>query len=436
MVDGKLYAAAPSNLWAVDARDGSILWQHYWKARGTVIGTRGPGMLGNMIYVTQHDNWVLGLDARNGKEVWRHEMAPWDQRFFTSGAPMLLNGHLLIGTGGDTLDTPGLMKSLNPLTGAVEWILYSTPQHEEDPGLDTWSSLDAARNGGGSPWIPGVYDPETNLYLYGTGNPTPTYTQGRGEGDNLFTGALIAADVTTGKMKWYFQTMPHDAHDFDSTQTPVIADLPFNGRTRKLVMTATRNGYFFVLDRTTGEHLVTSKLGLTNVWALGIDDMGRPKRNPNKDASIGGALVNPSVLNYPPPSFSPDTGLFYTSENSSLNVRYLNDPDPRVAMGLQGVSSGGSVSLGTSIVAIDYQTGKIVWRQKKTGGNPGLLTTAGGVLFVSNGENVEAWDARTGTPLWYSQIGPLQNPPETFMLDGKQHMLFTGGGSLYMFVLN
>jgi len=141
-------------------------------------------------------------------------------------------------------------------------------------------------------------------------------------------------------------------------------------------------------------------------------------------------------LNYPPPSFSPETGLFYTNENSSLNVRYLNDPDPRAAMGLQGVGTGGSVSLGTSIVAIDYRTGRVVWRQKKTGGNPGLLTTAGGVLFVSNGENVEAWDALTGKPLWYSQIGPLQNPPETFMLDGKQHVLFTGGGSLYMFVLN
>jgi alcohol dehydrogenase (cytochrome c) len=436
MVDGRLYAEAPHNLWAVDARDGTILWQNYWKTRSATLGTRGPGMLGNLLFVTEHDDWVLAIDARNGKEVWRHEIAPFDMRYFTSGAPMAINGHVLIGTGGDGMDLPAFMKSLNPRTGAVEWILYSTPQKAGDPGLETWSSLDAAKHGGGSPWIPGVYDPETNLYLYGTGNPTPTYTQGRGDGDNLFTGALLAVDVATGKMKWYFQTHPHDSQDFDSTQTPVIADLPFNGRTRKLVMTATRSGYFFVFDRTTGEHLVTNKLGLTNVWAEGINEKGQPKRNPFKDALVAGSLVNPSVLNYPPPTFSPDTGLFYINENSSLAVRYLMDPDPRAAMGLQGASSGGGVSLGSNIIAVDYKTGKVVWRQKINGGSPGLLSTAGEVLFVSNGQNVEAWDAQTGKPLWYSQIGPLQNPPETFMLDGKQHVLFTGSGSLYMFVLN
>jgi alcohol dehydrogenase (cytochrome c) len=146
--------------------------------------------------------------------------------------------------------------------------------------------------------------------------------------------------------------------------------------------------------------------------------------------------VNGSVLNYPPPTFSPDTGLFYVNENSGLSVSYLMEPDPRGSMGLGGTSGGGGVSLGTSIVAVDYKTGKIVWRKKINGGSPGLLSTAGGVLFASNGQNVEAWDALTGKGLWYSQIGGLQTPPETFMLDGKQHVLFTSNGSLYMFVLN
>ena len=436
MVDGTLYAAAPNNVWAIDARDGAILWQNYWKTRGgTTTGTRGPGMLGNLIYFSQHDDWVVALDRRTGKEVWRHEVAPFDQQYFTSISPMPINGHLLVGTGND-LDAPAFLKSLDPRTGEVRWILYSTPQKEGDPGLETWASLDAARHGNGATWVPGAWDPETNLYMYGTGNPTPAYTQGRGEGDNLFTSSLLAVNVETGKMQWYFQTSPHDTHDWDSTQTPIIADLPFNGRMRKLVMTATRNGYFFVLDRTTGEHLVTSKLGLTNVWALGVDDMGRPKRNPNKDPLIAGALVNGSVLNYPPPTFSPDTGLFYVNENSGLSVSYLMEPDPRGSMGLGGTTGGGGVSLGTSIVAIDYRTGNIVWRKKVNGGSAGLLSTAGGVLFVSNGQNVEAWDAATGKGLWYSQIGGLQSPPETFMLDGKQHVLVSSGGSLYMFVLN
>ena len=172
-----------------------MLWHNYWKSRGgTTTGTRGPGMLGNLIYFTQHDDWVLAIDARNGKEVWRHEVAPFDQQYFSSIAPMPIKGHLLVGTGND-LDAPAFLKSLDPRTGAVRWILYSTPQKEGDPGLETWASLDAAKHGNGATWIPGVYDPETNLYMYGTGNPTPSYTQGRGEGDNLFTSSLLAVDV-------------------------------------------------------------------------------------------------------------------------------------------------------------------------------------------------------------------------------------------------
>ena len=246
-----------------------MLWHNYWKTRGgTTTGTRGPGMWRNYIYFSQHDDWVVAIDAKTGKEVWRHEVAPFDQQYFSSNAPMPIGDNLLVGTGND-LDAPAFLKSLDPRTGAVKWILYSTPQNPGDPGLETWASLDAARHGNGATWIPGVYDPETKLYIYGTGNPTPSYTQGRGEGDNLFTSALVAVNVETGKMAWYFQTSPHDTHDWDSTQTPVIYDGMFGGRMRKLVMTATRNGYFFVLDRTNGQHLVTSKLGSSTTGRRG-----------------------------------------------------------------------------------------------------------------------------------------------------------------------
>jgi alcohol dehydrogenase (cytochrome c) len=199
-VDGMLYAASPNNVFKIDARDGTILWHNYWKSRGgTTTGTRGPGMLGNLIYFSQHDDWIIAIDARNGKEVWRHEVAPFDQQYFTSNAPMPLMGHLMVGTGND-LDAPAFLKSLTPRTGAVEWLWYATPQKEGDAGLETWASLDAARHGNGATWIPGVYDPETRLYIFGTGNPTPSYTTGRGEGDNLFTSSLVALNVDTGKM--------------------------------------------------------------------------------------------------------------------------------------------------------------------------------------------------------------------------------------------
>jgi alcohol dehydrogenase (cytochrome c) len=436
VADGVIYASSPDNVFAIDARDGTLLWHYYWKTRGgTSLQTRGVGMWHNYIYFELHDDWVVCLDAKTGKEVWRHEISPFDMQYFSSNAPVVTGDHILVGTGND-MDAPAFLKSLDPRTGEVQWILYSTPQNPGDPGVNTWVSLDAARHGAGATWIPGSYDPETHLYMYGTGNPTPAYTQGRGDGDNLFTSCLIAVNVDTGKMAWYFQTSPHDTHDWDSTQTPVLVDAMYNGRMRKLVMTATRNGYFFVLDRTTGEHLVTSKLGVVNNWALGLDEKGQPKRNPNKDATIAGSLVNGDVLNYPPPTFSPDTGLFYVHEQNSMRISYLMEPDPRGSMGLGGTGGGANLSWGTNIVAVDYKTGKVTWRKELNGGSVGLLSTAGGLLFLSNGQNVEAWEAATGKALWYSQIGGLSSPPETFMLDGKQHMLFTGAAGLYVFVLN
>ncbi len=436
VVDGIIYASSPDNVWAIDARDGAVLWHYYWKTRGgTSLQTRGLGMWHNYIYFELHDDWVVCLNAKNGKEVWKKEIASFDQQYFSSNAPMVLGNHVIVGTGND-LDAPGYLKSFDPETGALQWTLYSTPQNPGDPGIETWASLDAARHGAGMTWIPGSYDPETHLYIYGTGNPTPAYTTGRGEGDNLYTCSLIAVNVDTGKMAWYYQTSPHDTHDWDSTETPILADMPFNGRPRKLVMTGTRNGYFFVLDRVTGEHLLTSKFGLVNNWASGLDPKGQPKRNPNKDALIAGALVNADVTNYPPPTFSPDTGLFYIHEQNTLRISYLMDPDPRGSMGLGGTGGGAGLNWGTHIIAMDYKTGKIVWRHEINGGSSGLLSTAGGLLFLSNGQNVEAWDAATGKALWYSQIGGLSSPPETFLLDGKQHLLATGAGALYLFVMN
>ncbi|HKD05936.1 MAG TPA: acido-empty-quinoprotein group A [Bryobacteraceae bacterium] len=436
VVNGTIYASAPDNVWAIDAHDGSVLWHYYWKTRGgTSLQTRGLGMWHNYIYFELHDDWVVCIDAKNGKEVWKKEISSFDQQYFSSNAPMVFGNHVIVGTGND-MDAPGYIKSLDPETGELQWIHYSTPQNPGDPGVETWASLDAARHGGGMTWIPGAYDPETHLYIYGTGNPTPAYTTGRGEGDNLFTCALLAVNVDTGKMAWYYQTSPHDTHDWDSTETPILADMPFNGKMRKLVLTATRNGYFFVLDRTTGEHLLTSKYGLVNNWASGYDAKGQPKRNPNKDATIAGSLVNADVSNYPPPSFSPDTGLFYVHETNSMHISYLMDPDPRGSMGLGGTGSGANMSFGTNIVAIDYKTGKVAWRHELTGGSVGLLTTAGGVLFTSDGQNLAAWDAKTGKPLWHSQIGGVSSPPETFLLDGKQQVLAASPAGLMLFQLN
>jgi alcohol dehydrogenase (cytochrome c) len=438
-VNGILYLSAPDNAWAVDARDGTTLWHYYWKTRGgTHTGNRGLGMWHNYLYMETHDDFLVCIDAHNGQEKWRKEIASFDQQYFSSMAPIVVGNHVLIGTGND-LDAPGFLQSYDPETGDRQWIHYTVPMNAGEPGVETWASLDAARHGGAQVWIPGSYDPDTHLYIFGTGNPTPAYTAGRGEGDNLYSCSLVAVNVDTGKMVWYYQTSPHDTHDWDSTETPILVDAPFNGVARKLVLTATRNGYYFTLDRVTGEHLVTGKIGTVNNWASGLDAQGRPKRDPAKDATVPGSLVNGDVTNYPPPAFSPDTGLFYVPENNSLRISYLIDDDPRGSMGLGGTTDGGGVSLGSALVAIDYKTGKVAWRHQfpGNGGSSGLLTTAGKLLFGGDGSgNLVAYDPASGKPIWHSRVGSIGNAPETYMLDGHQYLLTVGDDQLFAFVLN
>ncbi len=444
VVKGVIYASQPGNVYAIDAHNGQLLWHNYWKIRpGHGLGNRGLAMWNNRIFFGEQDDWLVCLDAATGKEVWKKEVASLDENYWISSAPMVVGNHVLIGAS-NNLDMPASLKAYDPETGEKQWQLDATAQKPGDPGADTWVSLDEAKHGGGTAWIPGAYDPETHLYYYGTGNPTPAYTQGRGDGDNLYTGCLIAVNVDTGKMAWYFETSPHDTHDWDSTETPSIADLPFNGRTRKLIMMATRNGYFYVLDRVTGEHLISAKLGLVNNYASGIhpedkptlDARGQVKRNPEKDATVAGSLVNNDVLNYPPPTFSLASGLFYINEDNSLHIDYLMEPDPRGSMGLGGMTSGATVSYGNFLDAIDYKTGKVVWRHKLTGGYVGAISTAGGVVFMSASGGIEALEATTGKALWHSEVGALSAPPETFMLDGKQHVAAYVSGGLFMFVMN
>ena len=340
MVDGTIYISSPDNAWAIDARDGRELWHYYWKTRGgTHIANRGLGMWNSYLYMETPDNYLVSLDAKTGKERWHKVIADFSLQYFSTTAPVIVGNHVLVGTGND-LDAPGFLQSFDPETGELQWKFHTVPMNPGDPGLDTWPSLDAARHGGAQPWMPGAYDPETHLYIFGTGNPTPAYTAGRGEGDNLFTCSLMAVNVDTGKMAWYFQTSPHDMHDWDSAQTPVLFDARINGRMRKLVSTAARNGVLLHArshDRRVGrdEHATARR----PTGCKGLNKVGGPIRKPEKDPSVGGSLVSPpagGTINWQPPAYSPDTGLFYVSEHNGYSIFYLTDPDPRGSMGLGG----------------------------------------------------------------------------------------------------
>ena len=446
MVDGTVYISTPDNAWALDARDGRELWHYYWKTRGgTHIANRGLGMWNNYLYMETPDNYLVSLEAKTGKERWHKVIADFSLQYFSTVAPVVVGNHVIAGTGND-IDAPGFLQSFDPETGDLQWKLFTVPMNPGDPGLDTWPSLDSARHGGAQPWMPGAYDPETKLYIFGTGNPTPAYTAGRGEGDNLFTCSLVAVNVDTGKMEWYYQTSPHDTHDWDSAQTPVLVDGDFRGSgPRKMVLTASRNGYYFTLDRRTGEHMVTSTFSDTVNWAKpALNAKGQPVRDPAKDHHVAGALVsaaNGGATNWPPPAYSPDTGLLYVPTAETYAMYYLTETDPRGAMGLGGKDEVSVGTMGSFISAIDYKTGKTVWKHKfRTAGSsrgaPGLLTTAGKLLFGGDvSGNFIAFDPASGNPIWHTQIGQVTNAPETYMVDGRQHVLIAAGDTLYSFTL-
>jgi alcohol dehydrogenase (cytochrome c) len=440
--NGILYATSPDHAWAIDGRDGRELWHYFWKTRGgTHLTSRGSAIWNNTFLFLTPDNYMVALDAGTGKELWHVEIADFNQQYFTTSAPIVIGDHIIVGTGNDS-DAPGFLQSYDPRTGKRNWIFYTVPMQPGDAGLDTWPSLDAARHGGGHTWMPGAYDPETDLYIFGTGNPSPAYTGIARPGDNLFTCALVAVKVSTGKMAWYYQTSPHDTHDWDSSQSPILFDATINGKPRKLVSTAARNGYFFTVDRVTGEHLVTTQFGRTVNWAKGLRQGGQPERDPSKDAQIAGTLVSPTeegVVNFHAPAFNPDLNLFYVSESNSFNIVYLTDPDPRGSMGLGGKRRAVFGYYNTALLALDARTGKPAWRHEwpqPLGLGGGLLNTRTGVLFTGDGNgNFVALDSANGAPLWHTRIGNISNAPETYEIDGKQYVLVGVGDTLYAFVL-
>jgi alcohol dehydrogenase (cytochrome c) len=440
MVNGVLYFTMPDNVWAVDARSGRQLWHYFWKTRGGIhIGNRGVGMYGNWLFFETPDDYLVSLDARTGKERWHVEIADVKQEYFSTPAPIIIGNHVMVGTGGDSLDVPGFLESRDPETGALQWKWWSEPLKKGDPGSETWPDDYAMRHGGGMTWLPGTYDPELHLYYIGTGNPNPVETGRSRKGDNLWTCSIVALNVDTGKLVWYFQPSPHDTHDWDAAQTPVLIDGEFNGQPRKMLAQANRNGYFFLLDRTNGQHLATAPMIETMNWSLGIDATGRPIPNPAKEATTDGVLVSPNsggATNWPSPSFDPDTGLFYVGTSETFSVFYLTDTDPHPEG--YGAVQRGVGSYGGTLRAIDYKTGQTVWQHHyPSGGAAGILTTAGKLLFTGDSsQHLIAYDPANGKILWHAGLGAnVSNGPETYLLDEQQYLVVGAGDSLYAFTV-
>ena len=436
-VNGILYFTVPDNVWAVDARFGREIWHYHRDSEGDHIGNRGLGMYKNWLYFTTPDSHVVCLDAKDGAVRWIVELADPKLGYFATMAPLVVRDHVIVGVSGDVTDIRGFLESLDPETGKIQWRWYTEPDPGQ-PGSETWPrDTDALLHGGGMTWMTGTYDPELNLLYWGTGNPNPVLAGDGRVGDNLYTCSIVALSPDSGKLAWYFQPSPHDVHDWDAVETPVLFDAEFNGKQRKLLAQASRNGFFFLLDRTTGQHLVTAPF-IDQTWAKGIDSRGRPIAKPDAAPSPDGALVEPGsdgASNWMAPSFDPQTSLFYVTARRNFSIFYLT------ATGKAEGWAGRDRNLwaNSTLRALDYHTGKVVWNHEIGNGQSisGILTTAGHLLFsADNSGNLLALDPATGKTLWHLNAGGhLDASPMTYQLDGRQYLIFAVQDILYAFAL-
>jgi alcohol dehydrogenase (cytochrome c) len=427
LVDGILYFTVPDNLWAIDARSGHQLWHyHYPPNEGDHIGQRGVAIYKDWIYFLSPDAHMISLNAKDGTVRWQIEIADVHKGYWATAPPLIVGNHVIIGVGGDLDNLPMFLKSIDPETGAVQW------QWDVGPPLGTPNATT-----GGTTWMPGTYDPELNLLYWGTGNPTPVLNGKTRPGDDLYTCSIVALNPDTGKLVWAFQPSPHDTHDWDAVQTPVLVDGVFKGKPRKMLMQASRNGYFFVVDRVTGESLLTVPFGPVN-WTTGIDKKGQPIPNPAKEPAPDGRLIAPDeggMTNYRAPSFDPKTGLFLVSARESYSLYFTKPADG--TYGWAGADYGlwGKATL----KAIDYQTGKVRWTHElgPGGAGAGILTTDSGLAFTGDAHsNFLVLDTATGKTLWHAGLGSsMQSSPITYMLDGRQYVLTGAGGVLFAWTL-
>jgi len=426
LVDGILYFTVPDNIWAVDARSGHQIW-HYNKptSQGEHIGNRGVGMYKGHLFFSAPDAHVVSLNAKNGTVRWSVEVADVTKGYWTSMAPLVVGNHVLVGVSGDFDNLSGYIRSIDPETGATQWQWNSTPP-AGTPNQTT----------GGMTWMPGTYDPDLNLVYWGTGNPTPVLNGSTRPGDDLYTCSIVALNPDTGKLAWSFQVSPHDTHDWDAVETPVLVDGDFHGESKKMLMQSSRNGYYFVLDRTNGKSLLTVPYGPVN-WALGVDPQGRPIPNPDKEPAPDGRLIAPDeggMTNYRSPSFDVRNGLFIVDAHPSWSLYFAKPAD-----GVYGWAGADYDVWGKGVIeAIDYQTGKIRWSHELgQESGAGVLTTDSGLTFTGDGMgNFLALDSSDGKTLWHAGSGShIVRSPLTSELVGRQFVLTSSGGVLFAWAL-
>jgi acido-empty-quinoprotein group A len=437
LVGGVLYVTIPDHVWALDAHTGKQIWHYDWIDHGGhLVGQRGVGLWKSNVYFLTPDNWLVALNANTGRELWRKNYADARKQYFSTSAPLVVKNHIIVGVGGDAMDMPGFLDSFDPATGDLQWTWWSTPR-KGDPALKTWPNENASGHGGGMTWMPGTYDPELNLLYWPTGNTNPVFAgQGR-PGANLWTESIVALNADTGKLQWYFQVSPHDTHDFDNTTAPILFDRGVDGKPRKLLAQAARNGFFVTLDRVTGKHLLV-KPYVPLDYSSGLSPEGEPIPIPDKDPSVGGSINIVNSTNWQAPAYNAQTGLVYVNSVEGKAIYYLTDDSEKPSgYGGTGVGIGRAQRV---LQAIDPLTGNAAWKHVYPNLNdapttlgPSVLTTAGNLVISGDDQkNLIIYSADRGDVLWHHELAANESGGIiTYMLDDKQYIVFGAGDSIY-----
>jgi alcohol dehydrogenase (cytochrome c) len=459
VVDGIMYLTRPENeIIALDAETGRILWTYRHRNPTRTFNccgkvNRGVAILGDRLFMNTLDMHVVAVDAKSGRELWKTKMFDYTAAggYAATGAPLVVKDKVIVGMAGGERAVSGFLDAYDAATGKHLWRFNTIPQPGE-PNFGTWAG-DSWKTGGAATWNNGAFDPELNLVYWGTGNPWPDYNGDFRKGDNLYSNSVLALDPDTGKLRWYYQFTPHDLHDWDSTQTPVLVDSEFRGRQRKLILWPNRNGFFYVLDRATGEFLLAKEF-VKQTWVKGFDDKGRPIEIPgNEPTPEGNVSVWPGVdgaANWMSHSYSPITKFLYVSAREERRV-YTKDAMRHPTTAPDTGGGGGPFvprfrrprfapeeSWG-KVIAIDPTTADIRWEHRiSTPPWSGVMATAGNLVFGGTLEgNVFALDAVTGKRLWrFSGNDRIYASPISFLSNGKQHVSIPVGDVLITFSLD
>ena len=447
--DNVLYVTGPQNVaWAIDARTGRQIWRYRRELPSNLTAccglvNRGFAVLGDKLYMTTLDAHLIALDMRAGTVVWDAVLGDYKIGYSSTIAPLAVKNLIVVGVAGGEYGIRGYIDAYDAQTGKRAWRFYTIPGPGE-PGNDTWAG-DSWKTGGASVWVTGAYDAEQNLLLYGIGNPGPDYHSDSRKGDNLYSNSIVALDADTGALKWHYQFTPHDVHDWDATEVPILADLTIAGQPRKVVMFANRNGFYYTLDRTTGK-IIVAKPFVTTTWAKEIGADGRPVLLPGHMPSEKGSVTCPDLVggtNFWQPSYDPAARIFYVNAREVCMTYFSWKPEytpgERFTGGAgQRINTPDSPAYG-ALRAIDPITGDRKWEFKYlTPSTAGLLTTAAGLVFTGDADgNLIALDSKNGKLLWRYQMGaPLHGTSVvTYMVDGKQHVLVPAGTTLTAWAL-